>query len=93
MYCSPLVSLVFVSYRLCYPNVVLIYISISHMLLSILHLVGYTDEKALYCPHRDRVTSFEEGSAYCNIIGIMKYHRAFSGMKCNEILCLSPLVV
>jgi hypothetical protein len=34
-----------------------------------LHLVGYTDEKALYCTSRDRVTSFEEGTAYCSIIG------------------------
>ena len=35
----------------------------------VLHLVGYTDEKALYCPSRDRVTSFERGTVYCSIIG------------------------
>ena len=28
------------------------------------------DEEALYCTSRDRVTSFEEGSPYCSIIGI-----------------------
>ena len=55
--------------RLSYPNVILIYISLSHILLMFLHLVGYTDEKALYCTSRDRVTSFEEGTAYCSIIG------------------------
>ena len=55
--------------RLCYPNIILIYISLSHILLMFLHLVGYTDEKALYCTSRDRVTSYEDGTAYCSIIG------------------------
>ncbi|CAI8040984.1 hypothetical protein GBAR_LOCUS22774 [Geodia barretti] len=52
-----------------YPNIILLYITFTRAILSILHLVGYTDEKALYCTSRDRMTSFEEGSAYCNIIG------------------------
>ena len=56
-------------HRFRYPNVILIYITFTRIALCIFHLVGYTDEKALYCTSRDRVTSFEEGSAYCNIIG------------------------
>ena len=56
-------------FRFRYPNIILLYITFTRVILSIFHLVGYTDEKALYCTSRDRMTSFEEGSAYCNIIG------------------------
>ena len=57
------------TFRFCYPNIILVYITVLRVVLSVLHLVGYTDEKALYCTSQDRVASFEEGSAYCNIIG------------------------
>ena len=57
-------------YRFHYPNIILIYITVIRVVLSVLQLVGYTDEKALYCSSQDRVASFEEGSVYCNIIGI-----------------------
>ena len=59
-------------YRFRYPNIILIYITVIRVVLGVLHLVGYTDEKALYCTSQDRVASFEEGSAYCNIMGIQK---------------------
>ena len=56
--------------RFRYPNIFLVYITFTRVILSILFLVGHTDEEALYCTSRDRVASFEEGSPYCNIIGI-----------------------
>ena len=55
--------------RFRYPNIFLLYITFTRVILGTLHLVG-SDEKALYCTSRDRVASFEEGSPYCNIIGI-----------------------
>ena len=36
-------------YRFRYPNIILVYFTFTRIFLSILHLVGYTDEKALYC--------------------------------------------
>ena len=55
--------------RFRFPNILLVYITINRLILNTLHVVGYTDEKALYCTSRNWVTSFEEGSPYCNIIG------------------------
>ena len=57
--------------RFTFPNIILLYVTASRVMLSVFHLVGYFDEKELYCTSRDRVTSFEEGSAYCNISGIL----------------------
>ena len=46
------------------------YISILRIVFHIIHLIGYTDEKALYCTSRDRIASFENGSPFCDIIGM-----------------------
>ena len=51
------------------------YVTFTRIVLSIFHLVGYIDEKALYCTSRDRETSFEEGSPYCNIIGTTQFNK------------------
>ena len=71
-------------YRFRYPNIILIYITVLRVVLGILHLVGYTDEKALYCTSQDRVVSFEEGSAYCNIMGIQNIHIILSVCDINK---------
>jgi hypothetical protein len=47
----------------------LVYITITHAMFATFHLVGYTDEKALFCTSRDREISFERGTPYCSITG------------------------
>ena len=47
----------------------LVYITFFRIVLSVLHVVGYTDEEALYCTERNRATAFDESSPYCSIIG------------------------
>jgi hypothetical protein len=52
-----------------FPNIMLVYITITHAMFATFHLVGYTDEKALFCTSRDREISFERGTPYCSITG------------------------
>ena len=66
------------TFRFRFPNIMLVYITISRTVFSILHVVGYVDEKALYCTSRDQVTSFENGSPYCTIIGTVHALHYFS---------------
>ena len=56
----------------------LIYITFLHTAFSVLHVVGYTDEEALYCTERNRATAFDESSPYCSIIGMIINSLAYS---------------
>ena len=55
--------------RFRFPNIVLVYISITRIVFCLVHIVGYTDEEALFCTQRDLVASYAEGGPYCDVIG------------------------
>ena len=59
-------------------------------MFSIAHVVGYTDEKALYCTSRDRVASFLYQSTctlymYGNLGQIVIWDKVYSVAPCLDL--------
>ena len=50
---------------------------------TVFHVVGYTDEEALYCTERNRATAFDKSTPYCSIIGMSIYFICLPAVKHN----------